>query len=874
MGRLAARLAKEQDPVTHIRRQNVSDNQRYPDQEVNFQGNAPIQISHEDYFGAQATASPELDDLEAFQSSANGGFASRKTTQVRNLTNLIGGDYFGKQGVNQIEEEFEGASQDGNASDYEDDKDLDPLHAMMARQDGEAVTSEYERLDTGQLNVMDNHFKDWSDLANESLPSQAAVGQGSPSSAEARAAADGGMDPNWRTTPTRNLRDLEQLPFAGRRGAQRMLAGFGVRPGENTRERTTTPDTIGQGLARRNLGLARAQFNKSAGVLGRLTGPQHAGTSAVAPSARAIVQRRSDTATIRARVARMTRANGGSDRLEDAEEGRAIAFGNRRATASLMNYTPLDRTRDRRGDPTATTIAEAPEAQEDDNLTSGLRPDYFSADSMVEENQPEAPGYDAAQAEADRVAAGGMTFDQERAAKALRNPKKAKLYARMAEIKAQREAAPPEVEPSEGEVRPQPKPGLFSRIGGALAKAGRVVGNALSSAGRGISSMLGFGSRRGTPTSESFNPAQRAQDARVMARDEREDEPEETTESTPDVSRRLTFNASSPDYIQEKPEIKYGRMLDENYAKSREVFGNFAQGYRDMSRRNEDARGKAERMRALEKIERDNETRPDRAARIAQERGEGQVSVPGTGQPFAGLPEINDDTFVDEETKQKRADEKREQQARDRAALEAELEIRRKQKAEEERKLRVRQDAQFKSDRHEANEAVKGSADQAVALHAAAGAPRLIDYFSADRMGVEPEQQASLSSSVNLQERHVPSAELGQASVSEAPISKGVINLPKNGGMKAKLVGPQETAADKAEGARMLAANNAKMDENVSNNKKWGFKAKKIFGLAEDQRIDPEYAGKSSGEATELAMQARLAREERLKATKKKRVFG
>jgi len=100
--------------------------------------------------------------------------------------------------------------------------------------------------------------------------------------------------------------------------------------------------------------------------------------------------------------------------------------------------------------------------------------------------------------------------------------------------------------------------------------------------------------------------------------------------------------------------------------------------------------------------------------------------------------------------------------------------------------------------------------------------------------------------------------------------SVGVINLPRNAGKKAKLVGPQPTKADKKEAARLLAANNAKAHENAVNNSKVSYKAKKFFGRAKDQRIDPQYAGRSQQEAEQMVMEARLAGVERRRANKKK----
>jgi hypothetical protein len=91
-----------------------------------------------------------------------------------------------------------------------------------------------------------------------------------------------------------------------------------------------------------------------------------------------------------------------------------------------------------------------------------------------------------------------------------------------------------------------------------------------------------------------------------------------------------------------------------------------------------------------------------------------------------------------------------------------------------------------------------------------------------------------------------------------------LLNNPSSAA-KAKLVGPQPTEADNAEGLRMLSANNRKIRENTLNNRKAGHKVKKLLGMAKDQRIDPEYEGASSATAAELAMRARLAREEGLK---------
>lgn len=865
MGKFANRLAKEQDPVTHIKRQLAADHQRYPDQEVKFLSNAPLQADIEGYFGGKPAATPELDDLEAFQSSAKGGFAVRKTTQLPNLTNLISGDYFGKEGLNQVDEEFEGASQDGNASDYDDDDGIDPLHAMMARQDGQAVSSDYDRLDTGQLHVMDNHFKEWADLADENLPLQEVTGEGSPAKEAARAAAVGGMDPNWRTTPTRNLRDLEQLPFAGRRGAQRMLAGFGVRPGETTRERST-PENIDQGIARAKLGRARAQFNATAAPLQRLMGPEHAGTPSAVPMARAELNKQAKAEQLNAREQAIKLANARSDDPAGLE-GRRLTSG--KDAAGWMNYTPLNLAKDRRGEQTATPIAEVSEDQEDDSLTKALVPDYFA--NKPEEDVAPPPAYDAAQAEADQVAWGGMSFDQEKASNALRNPKKAKLYARMAEAKAQREAAPPEPQRAPVPAPRRPGPGLFSRIGGALSKAAGVVGNAISSAGRGIASLFGFGSRRGAPVTSTFNRNERAQEARVMARDDRPD-------------------YVPPPEVEEKPELKYGRLLDANYAKARENWLNFAIPYRDAASQRE--RERQEGYREQERRENDakfaleNETKPERALRMANERGDvnvGQFKQYDSEEKFVGMPEITEDRFLDQEAKDKKAEEREKQQQQHRAMLELEAQMREKERAEKERKLKAYENLRYQRDKDDAAEALQGGADHAEALHPSAFTSLSFSHFAADASaGASVQGSPSTSQSALIQESIPPQVESKPVAKSEAPVSepnvaaapKGVINLPKNAASKAKLVGPQVTAADRAEGARMLNANNAKIEENEANNKKFGYKAKKLFGMVQDQRIDPEYSGKSEREAAEIAMQARLAQEERRKATKKKRLFG
>lgn len=127
---------------------------------------------------------------------------------------------------------------------------------------------------------------------------------------------------------------------------------------------------------------------------------------------------------------------------------------------------------------------------------------------------------------------------------------------------------------------------------------------------------------------------------------------------------------------------------------------------------------------------------------------------------------------------------------------------------------------------------------------------------------------ASGGASALIEEHNAPSVESDVVQ----PVPKGVINLPKNGGKKAKLVGPQPTKAQQAEGRRLLRANQQKIDENTANNKKLIYKAKKAVNLVQDQRVDPELVGLSEREAAEHVMRADQAHEARV--GKKKGFFS
>lgn len=389
-------------------------------------------------------------------------------------------DYFGKDGA-VAEEDYEGGSQDGEFSDEDHQDDIDPMLGVMAQQDGAGGGYDGGRIDGGRVNMSEEAFSPFEELADTNLPKGAEARSGEDKKAwkaKESSAAIGGMNPHFDSTPTRNLRDLEQLPYAGRRGAQRMLAGFGVRPGENTRERVL-PGSIGEGLARRNLGMARQRFKSAeqepaaaspfplaGSQQHRVIGPRHAGDGMKADPNEVPLHPENPKATVN--IARTKERLG------------KFRTANKRAKA-----------RDRRWGwdapglkpdmaPTMGEIAEAGDEGEflsDEPGSAPIDAGYFSSDRHQIEPVQARPA--------------SIDLDEDSG--------------------TEKKLSIPELE------EPAPKkPGFFSRLGGALAKAGRVAGNALSSAGRGLKSLFGFGKRAAPMNApDTSTAAERARNARM-----------------------------------------------------------------------------------------------------------------------------------------------------------------------------------------------------------------------------------------------------------------------------------------------------------------------------------------------------------------------
>ena len=426
------------------------------------------------------------DDLEPQQSSGwrSGQFeGSRINNQVRGLDQLLMDNYFTPDGVRVEEDAFEGASEAG--FDSEDDYGDDNPELLLKAQDDDAVGGyEMGRIDGGRVNVMDEGLVLFEDLADANLPSGDVVGEGSGSKESARAAALAGPSAEWASR-----RDQHQLPFS-KGGLE-----------SSTRHRPTlTPEQV---QARRGLNDARQRFNETAHESQKLLGPHHAGSAFAKPAPDQRLLRQG-----------MGNLNWNWTKMQPRMGG---GVGATAVGGDIMEAT------------------DEMESAPDEGLSGvDVNTNYFSP----QEEAPAPPGYDQAAVDASRVGQGMLTLDQERQAKALRNPKKAKLYAKMAANAAKR--ARSDVE-SPRAPRANRGKGFFSTLGNAFSKGASVLGNALSSLGSGIMSMFRPRSAPvGAPTSSSFDPAEQASNARMVYGEENyERQQAEREEMQPDEREHL-----------------------------------------------------------------------------------------------------------------------------------------------------------------------------------------------------------------------------------------------------------------------------------------------------------------------------------------------
>ncbi len=919
-----------------------------------WEGSAPDLGQFPNYFYGASPAAPEMSDMKLVGESKLGGYQARQTTDVSNLTHLMNfGDYFGESGVVK-EEDYEGGSVDGEVSDEEYDDQVDPEVLLKAQKDGAEGGYQDGRIDMGGINIMDSHLTPFEEQADQALP-QDVIGEGGGSTEAAREAAAGGLDPNFHSTPTRNLRDLEQMPFAGKRGAQRTLSGFGVRPGENTRERIL-PGTIGEGLARRNLGLARQQLKVQNGPSAaspfplapsqehRLIGPRHAGDGMTADPNEVLLNKDDPTSTInisrtKNRLKKFRTANKHAKARDQYNAWEAPGL-----KASMA--------------PTMGEIAEADDESEYlSNEPGHARVDesYFATDRNQQALLDDRPG--------SVVLEEDSSTENRLSSPALNAPTPKKT-------------------------------GFFSRLGGALAKAGRVAGNALSSAGRGLKSLFGFGKKAAPAAVDASTAAERVSNVRnedAAAEYERQqsrpgmaelqsalDDPinQRTIAQAKDAGMSLRAPTSDDELEQLQrmmqvdsepprdddarwyPEVMESRMNDD-YVSPRDdearIFPEaqdtaFKSNYFEEPEEGKNARFRARRKAGIPSPESYTDEQADdydlTADRIQRYQNEAYAYQQGDGVEYSGGVAAEDRTKISQEFFSKfrenprlsfkpyarnrqedlfdaehdgmsnplgqkieynldedymMSDEDRqakaaaqEQAEKDRWARQNEenkkwLEIeapykKKRMEAEEKRRqaelqrIREQQDRSYDAELEANAKAMAGGADQATALHGGAFDVVKDNYFSDELAGANAEGQGTFSQALNIEENYFSkpasssATEPVNAPVSVPPEQQAppkVINLPKNAAKKAKLVGNSPSKADQAEAARMLQANATKRSENEANNKKLSYKAKKLFGQVKDQRIDPEYDGKSQREAAEIAMQARMAHEERTKKSKK-----
>ena len=300
----------------------------------------------------QSGGAPAQEELGHVESSDKLGYTSKKLASVPDLTSLINfDDYFGGGGGggahSAMQSIDENASVEGNISDHDDDPADDAYLNLLQRQDASAVIDEAPR------NDQESFFTPWEDLANDAMPGEGAVGEGGASKASLRSAAEGGLNPNWHSTTTRNARDARFLPF--QQGGDKSA----------TRQRSM-PATEGQLQARRELGFARMKFNAGATPDNYLAGPRHDGTKAKTSTARMV--KNGDNGdlvnldNIRGRLKKFRRAN---KRQQVREE--------------VGNWDPINKTA-----PAATmdVIDEVDSDLEDDRLTKFVKPDYFSQGNL------------------------------------------------------------------------------------------------------------------------------------------------------------------------------------------------------------------------------------------------------------------------------------------------------------------------------------------------------------------------------------------------------------------------------------------------------------------------------------------------------------
>jgi hypothetical protein len=919
-------------------------------------GSAPDLGQSPNYFYGGSPTVPEMSDMKLVGASKLGGYQARQTTDVSNLTHLMNfTDYFKQDGVVN-EEDFEGGSVDGEVSDEEYDDQVDPEVLLKAQKDGVGGGYEEGRIDMGAINIVDNHLTPFEELADEALPKDV-VGEGGGSPEAAREAAAGGLDPNFHSTPTRNLRDLEQMPFAGTRGAQRTLSGFGMRPGENTRERML-PGSIGEGMARRNLGLARQQLKSLNGPAAaspfplapsqehRHIGPRHAGDGMKADPNEVKVNQDDPTSTINIKRTK--------------ERLKKFRTANRHAKIR-DEHNAWDAPGLKTG--MAPTMGEIAEADDESEYLSNepghakVDENYFAPDRVQDELVEDRPN--------------SIDLDED-----LSNEKKLSIPALNA---------------------PTPKKsGFFSRLGGAIAKAGRVAGNALSSAGLGLKSLFGFGKKAAPAAADTSTAAERVSNVRneeAAAEYERQqnrpgmaelqgalDDPvnQGTIEQAKEagIDLRAPMGDSELEQLQRMmhvdpepardddakwlPEVMESRMYDDYVSPRDEEVRIFPEAQDTVFKANhfeEPDEGKNARARARRKagipspesytneqaddydltdqritryqneafayqqgdgVQYSGGVAPEDRTKIAKEffskfRENPRLSFKpyalnrqedlfdaeeaGMSNPLGQKLEYNiDENYMmsDEDRKAKAAAE--EQAEKDRWARQNEqnekwlaieapykkkrMEAEEKRRQAELQRMREQEDRNYELDLDSNAKAMKQGAEQATALHAGALDVVKDNYFSDALAGANVEGQGTFSQALNINENYVPEPSMESAvqplnaPVSVAPEQQAppkVINLPKNAANKAKLVGDSPNKADQAEAARMLQANASKRAENDANNKKFSYKAKKLFGKVKDQRIDPEYDGKTQREAAEIAMQARMAHEERTKNSKKKK---
>lgn len=921
-------------------------------------GSAPDLGQSSDHFYGSPARVPDESDMKVVGQSKN--FQARLSTAVPNIANLINShDYFGESGVVQ-EEDYEGGSVDGEVSDEEFDDQVDPEVLLKGQKDGAEGGYEDGPISGGRINVMDSHLTPFEEQADEALPLDSVVENDEASKKawkKARTAeAQGGMDPNYDFTPTRTLRDLEQLPFAGQRGAHRTKAGFGVRPGENTRERVL-PGTIGEGLARRNLGLARQQLKSQNGPSAaspfplapsqehRHIGPRHAGDGMTADPN--LVPLNKDDPTlinIRRTKDRLTKFRTANKHAKARDK-----YDNWDAPGLKASMAP--------------TMGEIAEADDESEYLSNepgharLDESYFSTDRNQEALLDNRPG--------------SVDLDEDSSTE-----KRLSIPALNA---------------------PTPKKtGFFSRLGGALAKAGRVAGNALSSAGRGLKSLFGFGKKAAPAAVDASTAAERVSNVRnedAAAEYERQqsrpgmaelqsalDDPinqgtiaqakdagmnlrAPTSDDELEQLRRMMQVDSEPpsdDNARWYPEVMESRMNDD-YVSPRDdearIFPEaqdtaFKSDYFEEPEEGKDARFRARRKAGIPSPESYTDEQADdydlTADRIQRYQNEAYAYQQGDGVEYSGGVAAEDRTKISREFFSKfrenprlsfkpyarnrqedlfdaehdgmsnplgqkieynldedymMSDEDRqakaaaqEQAEKDRWARQNEdnekwlaieapykkkrLEAEEKRRQAELQRIREQQDRSYDAELEANAKAMDGGAEQATALHGGAFDVVKDNYFSDELAGANAEGQGTFSQALNIDENYFskPASSSATAPVN-APVSAPpeqqappkVINLPKNSAKKAKLVGNSPSKADQAEAARMLQANATKRSENEANNKKVSYKTKKFFGQVKDQRIDPEYEGKSQREAAEIAMQARMAHEERTKKSKKKK---